>query len=102
MKVKDLIKMDVDIDIYDNVTQELDIGFVGPIELTEEGKKKFKEVLEYEVTLYEDEKWASIKCNDQESEIKWLTKFKNAQEFFYCCAGYCSCDNFDKWFKKVD
>ena len=91
--------MDVDIDIEDNVCQEIGLAFVGPIELTKEGKEKFKDVLEYEVRLYEEESWASVKCNDQEPEIKWLTKFKKVQEFFKACAGYCSAKDFDKWFK---
>ena len=101
IKVKDLIKMNVDIDVYDNVTQEIvAISFVGPVRLTEEGRKYFKETLEYEVKLYE-EGWASVKCNDQEPEIKWLNKAKKAQEFFFACAGYCSAKNYDKWFKEV-
>lgn len=100
MKVKDLIKMDVDIDIEDNVCQEIGLAFVGPIELTEEGKKYFKDVLEYNVTLYEREEWASVKCNDQEPEIKWLEKFKKTFEFFKACAGYCSVTDYDKWFKE--
>ena len=55
MKIKDLIKKDIDVEVYDNVTQEIiDISFVGPLELTEEGKEKFKEVLEYDVVLYEE------------------------------------------------
>ena len=54
MKIKDLIKKDIDVEVYDNVTQEIiDISFVGPLELTEEGKEKFKEVLEYDIVLYE-------------------------------------------------
>ena len=100
MKIKELIKKDIDIDVYDNVTQEIvAISFAGPVGLTEEGRKYFKETLEYEVKLYEEEGWASVKCNDQEPEIKWLTKAKKAQKFFFACAGYCSVEDYDKWFK---
>ena len=100
MKIKDLIKMDVDVEVYDNVTQEIiDISFVGPLELTEEGKEKFKEVLEYNVVLYEEYKYAIVKCSDEEPKIKWITKAKKAGEFFKACAGYCSTKEYDKWFK---
>ena len=100
MKIKDFIKMDVDVDVYDNVTQEIiDISFVGPLELTEEGKEKFKEVLEYDVALYEEYTYAIVKCSDEEPKIKWITKAKKAGEFFKACAGYCSTKDFDKWFK---
>jgi hypothetical protein len=103
IKVKDLIKMNVDIDVYDNVTQEIvAISFVGPVGLTEEGRKYFKEVLEYKITLYEKECWASVKCDDQEPEIKCLNKAKKAQKFFFACAGYCSVEDYDKWFEEVN
>lgn len=101
MKIKDLIKKDIDVEIYDNVTQEIvDINFVGPLELTEKGKEKFKEVLEYEVVLYEEDKYAIVKCSDEEPEIKWITKSKKANDFFKACAGYCSVAAYNKWFKK--
>ena len=74
MKIKDFIKKDIDVDVYDNVTQEIiDISFVGPLELTEEGKEKFKEVLEYDVALYEEYTYAIVKCSDEEPKIKWIT-----------------------------
>ena len=100
IKLKELIEMDIDIEVYDDVTQELDMSFVGPIKLTEEGQKEFKEVLEYNVTLYEDEKYAIVKCADEEPEIKWIIKFKKAFKFFKTCAGYCSTKEYDKWFKE--
>ena len=47
MKIKDFIKKDIDVDVYDNVTQEvIDISFVGPLELTEEGKRNYQKFLE--------------------------------------------------------
>ena len=100
MKIKELVKKDIDVEVYDNVTQEIiDISFVGPLELTEEGKEKFKEVLEYDVGLNEEYKYAIVKCSDEEPKIKWITKAKKAGEFFKACAGYCSAKDFDKWFK---
>lgn len=99
MKVKDLIKMNVDVEVYDSLTQEIvDINFVGPVELTEEGKEKFKEVLEYVVVLHEEDKYAIVKCSDEEPK----TKCKKTDEFFKACAGYCSSKDYDKWFKEIN
>ena len=100
MKVKDLIEMDVDIEIYDNRTDGIDISFVGPITLTKTGEEYFKEILEYEIKLHKEEKYAIVICTDEEPKVKWRTKFEKAQEFFYCCAGYCSAKDYDKWFKE--
>ena len=48
MKVKDLIKEEIDVDVYDNVCEELAIAFCGSVELTEYGKKHFHlEILGY-------------------------------------------------------
>ena len=51
MKVRELLKMDIDIDVYDNVTEELAVAFCGPMELTEAGIRRFGEVLDYWVEL---------------------------------------------------
>ena len=37
MKVKDLLEMEISVDVYDNVCDELAIAFEGPMELTEAG-----------------------------------------------------------------
>lgn len=51
MKVKDLLPMEIDIDVYDDVCEELGIAFCGPLTLTEAGQEKFSEVLEYEIQM---------------------------------------------------
>ena len=41
MTVREFIKRDDDIDVYDDVCEELGIAFCGPLELTPEGEKQF-------------------------------------------------------------
>ena len=36
MKIKDLLEMEIDVDVYDNVCEELAIAFCGATKLTEE------------------------------------------------------------------
>ena len=97
MKVKELLTMDVDIDVLDDICDALEIAFVGPAKLTDEGLKEFADVLEYEVKLHEDDGYCIIPCDDDPS-VKWRTKLHKAAELFYALAGYCSAKDYDKWF----
>lgn len=97
MKVKDLLTMDVDIDVLDNICDALEIAFVGPAKLTDEGLKEFADVLEYEVKMHEEYGYCIIPCDD-DSNIKWQTKLRRAKELFSALAGYCSTTDYDKWF----
>lgn len=92
IKVKDLIKRDIDIDVCDDESESLYIAFCGALELTEEGKKKFADALEYDVTLYED--IAVVHIGDK--------RLRPVKEFFESAAGYCSVSDWDRWFKNSD
>ena len=101
MKVRDLIKMPIDIDMYDDVCEELAIAFCGPLVLTEEGEKQFAEVLEYEVTLHNNGSChvGIVEIDDEEDDV-WEARLKKAKKFFYGAAGYCTVDEYEKWFKE--
>lgn len=100
MKVRDLITQEVDIDVYDDVCEELGIAFCGPLVLTEAGREKFGEVLDYEISLRTGT-WcgdiAIVHVDDADEEI-WKRRLKKAKEFFYAAAGYCASSDYDKWF----
>lgn len=97
MKVKELLTMDIDIDVLDNICDALEIAFVGPAKLTTEGMKEFDDVLEYEVKLHEEYGYCVIICTDNPN-VKWLTKLRKAKALFSALAGYCSASDYDKWF----
>ena len=99
MKVRDFIKMNADIDVYDDVCEELAIAFCGPMGLTEEGEKHFAEVLDYEMKLdLSGSLWTAVVCVDSEDDKTWRRKLRKAKEFFYDLAGYCAEEDYCKWF----
>lgn len=104
MKVKELIAMSIDIDCYDNVCEAIGIAYCGPMALTEEGLKKFAEVMEYECEILHDPMGYDV-CIievDDDPNVPWKDKLHKAKEFFLSIAGYCDSDKFDEWFIYVD
>jgi len=100
MKVRDLLPMDIDIDVYDNVCEELGICFCGPAELTDEGARYFADVLDYDIDLcrgYGDVV-AIVHVDDPDDKV-WRHKLNRASALFYALAGYCSDKNYHRWFK---
>lgn len=89
-----------DIDVYDNVCEELGIAYCSGYKLTEEGKEKFKEVLTYEIEPNEEYGTAIVDVDGEEGV--WQLKLGKAEEFFYAIAGYCSDEDFEKWFVEVE
>lgn len=99
MKVRDLLEQDIDIDVVDNVCEELWIAFCGPMKLTKEGMKKFGDVLDFPVSLVNGN--VAIIDVDDESEGTWEHKLDLAKEMFDSMAGYCTSEEYDKWFEEV-
>lgn len=101
MTIRDLIQMEIDIDVYDDVCEELGIAFVGPLKLTEEGEKEFSEVMGYEVDInpksYGGLPAAIVKIDDPDEAV-WEARLEKAKHFFESAAGYCACDDYDRWF----
>ena len=98
MKVRDLLKMDVDIDVYDDVCDSLSIAFCGPAELTEEGEAHFATALSLDFTFIGDVALIHV---DDPDEKTWKRNLKQAKELFCGLAGYCSEADYNKWFKEV-
>lgn len=101
MTIRDLINQDIDIDVYDDVCEELGIAFCGPQELTEEGKREFEDIMDYEVVINPKSYGglpAAIICIDDEEDAVWKHRLKRAKTFFYSAAGYCSVSDYEKWF----
>lgn len=103
MTVRDLIQQEVDIDVYDDVCEELGIAFCGPQLLTEEGEKTFADVLDYQVKIntcsYGGLPAAIVLIDDPDEDV-WNERLEKARLFFESAAGYCSCEDYDRWFKQ--
>ena len=96
MIIKDFIKKEIDIDVYDDVTDELAIAFCGPLILTEAGEKEFSDVLDYEI---EEHSNCAIVHVDDADENVWKKRLNRAIVFFNSAAGYCSVSEYEKWFQ---
>ena len=98
MKVKDLIKMDIDVDVYDNVTDDgIAVAFCGAQELTEEGKAEFEIALNLDVEIEGDVAIVNVESGIHPE--KWESNLKNASRFFWSAAGYCNDSDYQRWFK---
>lgn len=100
MKVKDLLEMEISVDVYDNVCDELAIAFEGPMELTEAGIEKFGEVLGYDVTFSNSGNFINAIVDvDDEDEDEFERKLARAKELFESLAGWCTMEEGREWFK---
>ena len=114
LKVLHLLMLNEDVDVYDDVCEELGIAFCNPFDddkvhmwseyLTEEGMEKFREVLFYPAHIVKqiingDEFYNFIVEIDDEDDKVWKKRLRKEKEFFESAAGYCSCEDYDNWFK---
>lgn len=93
-----------DIDVYvDGIDGIAVCG--GEIALTPAGMAEFGEVLEMEMDghciIGNDDDY-DILTDYQEEDKGDGGRLQKAWEFLCSLAGYCSCDNYDKWFKGDD
>ena len=98
MKVKDLIKKEIDVDVYDDYTEELAIAFCGSCELTEAGKAYFALALNLHVDLDEENGIAIVNVDDGCFPDSTEENLEKAKEFFYSAAGWCSEKKYNKYF----
>lgn len=97
IKLKDFIAMEVDIDVVDNINESLYIAYCGPMKLTKKGEDEFRDILDLNITICKD-----IAIVDVANTTNWPWKLKIARKFFHSIAGYCACDDYDRWFEFVD
>lgn len=92
MPIREFIKMDIDIDVCDDYDESCYIVFCGAVALTEEGEKEFADVLNTMVEVDADNGIALLHAESDE-EVNALNRF------FHSAAGYCSEENYNKWFE---
>ena len=99
MKVKDLLPLDIDIDIANTVTDDLWPAFCGPQALTPEGAEEFADVLELDIPEIDAENAVAVIDVDAPGD-EWKKKYVRARKFFCAAAGYCAEAEYKKWFKE--
>lgn len=97
MTIRDLLQMEVCVDVIDDVTDDLWIAFDGALTLTEAGKKKFSAVLGLPVEMRDG--WGGVvACVLLDGRKDWERLERKCIEFFEAAAGYCSGEEWDEWF----
>ena len=113
LTVRDLMRVMNDIDVYDDVCEELGIAFCNPFDddevhewdeyLTDEAMNAFGDVLDYPMHINPYDFGTNMPCAvveiDDEDDKVWKKRLGKARRFFESAAGYCSCEDYDKWFK---
>ena len=91
MKVRDLLKEEIDIDVYDDYDERCGIAFCGPCKLTAKGKRKFASIMDNEVKIYAPLDIAVISCeNEHEAQI--------AKYLFHGFAGFIPSEEWETLF----
>lgn len=110
MLVKDLFKkeLSLNVDVYENIADLIGIAFCGNTELTDEGKKHFSKALHFPIEridksmlvidtekYYNDKK---INLDKYDFDDKIPAGVQNLIDLFWSVAGYCSVEEYVKWF----
>lgn len=92
MKVKDLIREDIDIDVIDDYDERCWIAKCGAYKLTDEAVQKFHRVLDIDVEM--NDNIAVLHCETAKEA-------NECKVFFLSLAGYCAAEDYDRWFVEV-
>lgn len=96
MKIKDLIREDIDIDVTDSYDGRCLLAKCGAYKLTDTGEQMFHRVLDIDVTIEQ--------LGSQQIAVLHTKTEKEANEckvFFLSLAGYCAAEDYDRWFVEV-
>lgn len=99
LTVRELLAKDIDTDVYNDVTDDWEFAFVGPVTLTEAGKNYFAEVLDIECVVKEEAGYPTVTTVLVDGPV-WKHKYRIAEEFFKAAAGYCSDKDYKRWFEE--
>ena len=99
--VRELLKREIDIDVYDDVCEELGIAFCGPLKLTPYAEEKFGSVLDLGVTIVDERGYPSYAIVSVDG-MGWTKRLATAKGLFESAAGFCSCDEYKKLFEEVE
>lgn len=83
MTVREFLNLEIDIDVFDDYAEELEIAFVGPVDLTDLGEEKFFDIMKNEILIDEETDTATIHIENEREH-------KLAKLLFYGAAGYIS------------
>ena len=100
--IRGLLRMNIDIDVYDDDSDGIGIAFCGPVGLTDEGKEEWKSILYYKVSFVEGTIAGDIAVVKIPDDVDYDEMLDRCSDFFAALAGYCSQSDWDKWFYWLD
>lgn len=103
MTVRDLLAMNIEIDVCDDYDESCYIAFVGDgyYPLTLEGEKKFGRALDVEIEMGEDIVILNTSA-EEETEDESERRTRACKNLFYSLAGYCDDSDYHKWFNTYE
>lgn len=87
-----------DFDIYQDCLDIDGVAFCPPLRLTDEGKAHYSKYLDLEVDFADDKQNAWVLVDHLKNGEKLA---EGVMEMFCDAAGYCSEEDYAKWFKEV-
>lgn len=93
MKLRDILPMDIDMDVFDDYDERCGYAFVGPMKLTDAGQKRFAKALDLQIDITDDN--IIVSCEDNPKNAKAVL------DFILCAAGYCDYEQYERWFEDV-
>lgn len=106
MKLRELLKLDITVDVSDDYADQFEdggrwfdsiIAFVGPCHLTKAGEERYKNIMNLDVDVDECSAYVHI---PQDVDEKMEELEKEVMLFFYAAAGYMSESLFKEYFEE--
>ncbi len=102
--LRDLLPLELDIDVYNDVIDDLGIALCGPTKLTEKGEQEFKEALDLPVEILDpDTPYQRVMVMiDDPDEAIWKRRRRILRKFLWSAAGYVDEELFNEWFEEEE
>lgn len=96
MRVRELLSMDICIDVCDDYNEECSIAFCGSVGLTEIGKDVFTDVLELPIRIIN----VGTSCPTAIVYCENSRQSRGAAQLFRSLAGFCTVEEWEMWFNE--
>ena len=104
MKFKDLMREEIDIDIYDDYDERCGMALCGPVKLTEAGKAVYGDLLDLECKIYGHKGplgYHAVVNTDDDVYDEAERKTQLLLQFLLSAAGYIPDAQYKEWFLEV-
>lgn len=93
--IRDLMAKSVDVDMFNDVTDDIAPAFSGVLNLTDDGEEKYADILDLECDLDEDNASCVVLIDGRDD---WEKMWRKVCSFCASAAGYCDFETWQKLF----